>query len=233
MLSLRDSGKLIGRSASLRNAAHRCNLPFPLSLRNFIHTRGCPFPSCIRLHLKVWTTPNIPIETMLNRMREVYSTAGILVTVLTRQDFTSSSIVTSLRDLDVVANCPAGQVTAEQVQLFNNRDNVGDLELAIHFVRSTNPVLNGCASHPDDIFGAVVTQIASVWTLAHEIGHVMGLSHISGENQGCPDSMPNCCSTPDTTRLMTGCSTSNITGTPTIDQGEIDTLRGSSLIHET
>jgi hypothetical protein len=207
-------------------------LQFPLSLRSFINTRGCPFSSCIRLHLKVWTNPNISIETMLNRMREVYSTADIGVVVVTREDLTGTNIVTPLRDLDVVPNCPSGQTTTEQIQLFNNRANVGDLELAIHFVRSTNPTLNGCAAHPDDIFGAVVTQIASVWTLAHEIGHVMGLVHISGEHQGCPSTNPNCCSTPDTTRLMTGCSTSNITGTPTIDQSEITALRSSTLARQ-
>jgi hypothetical protein len=57
----------------------------------------------------------------------------------------------------------------------------------------------------------------------------MGLRHISGEDTDCPDSVPNCCSTPDRTRLMTGCSTSEIVGTPTIDQSEIDALRSSSL----
>jgi len=181
------------------------------------------------LHLKVWSNPIVPIEKMLNRMREIYSTAGIGVVVATREDITSFNIVTSLRDLDVVPLCPSGQTTQEQDQLFSNRDNVGDRELAIHFVRVTTPPLNGCAAHPDDISGAVVTSIASQWTLAHEIGHVLGLSHISGEDTNCPSSNPNCCSTPDRTRLMTGCSTSKIVGTPTIAQNEIDTLRSSNL----
>ena len=233
MASLRDSGKLVGTSASVRQVAQQCQLPFPLSLRNFINHRGCPFSTCIRLHLKVWAIPTNPIETMLNRMREIYRTAAIGVVVASREDFTSADIVTSLRDLDVVNNCPAGQLTNEQVQLFNNRNNVGELDIAVHFVQwSTNPALNGCASHPGDLFGAVVTQVASVWTLAHEIGHVMGLQHVSGEHQGCPNSNLTCCSTPDRTRLMTGCSTSAITGTPTIDQSEIDALRSSSLARE-
>jgi hypothetical protein len=229
MLSLRDSGKLVGRSASVGQVASACNLEFPLSLRTFINTKGCPFPSSVRLHLKVWSNPTISIESMLNRMREVYRTAGIGVVVATREDFTSFDIVTSLRDLDVVPSCPSGQTTGEQDQLFNNRDNVGEHDLAIHFVRVTTPPLNGCAAHPDDIFGAVVTRIASVWTLAHEVGHVLGLRHISGEHTNCPSLNAKCCSTPDRTRLMTGCSTSLITGTPTIDQSEIDALRGSRL----
>jgi hypothetical protein len=182
----------------------------------------------IRLHLKVWSNPNVAIATMLTSMQDIYGTAGIGVVVGSREDLTGTNIVTSLRDLDVVPTCPSGQLTNEQKQLFNNRDNVGEFDVVAHFVRTTSPPLNGCASHPEAVFGAVVTQVASVWTLAHEIGHVMGLEHISGENTGCPDTMPRCCSTPDTSRLMTGCSTSAIVGTPVIVQNEIDTLRNSN-----
>ena len=182
----------------------------------------------IRLHLKVWTNPTIPIQTMITRMQDVYGTAGIGVVVASRQDLTGANIHTALRDLDVVPTCPAGQLTGEQIQLFNNRDNVGEFDVVAHFVRSTSPVLNGCASHPDNVFGAAITQIASVWTMAHEIGHVLGLQHISGENTNCPNSTPNCCSTPNFSRLMTGCSTSNIVGTPVFAQSEIDTIRSSS-----
>ena len=35
----------------------------------------------IRLHLKVWTTPNVAIATMLTSMQDLYSTAGIGVVV--------------------------------------------------------------------------------------------------------------------------------------------------------
>jgi hypothetical protein len=182
----------------------------------------------IRLHLKIWTNPTIPISTMLTRMQDLYGTAGIGVVVASRQDLTGANILTALRDLDVVPTCPAGQLTGEQIQLFNNRDNVGESDVVAHFVRSTNPVLNGCASHPDGVFGAAITQIASVWTMAHEIGHVLGLRHIDGENTNCPQGNQTCCSTPDFTRLMTGCGTNGIVGTPVLVQSEMDTLRSSS-----
>ena len=182
----------------------------------------------IRLHLKIWTNPTISIQTMLTRMQDLYGTAGIGVVVASREDLTGANILTALRDLDVVANCPAGQLTGEQIQLFNNRDNVGEFDVVAHFVRSTSPILNGCASHPDNVFGAAITQIASVWTMAHEIGHVLGLSHVGGENTNCPQSTPNCCSTPNVSRLMTGCGTNNIVGTPILVQSEVDTIRSSS-----
>jgi hypothetical protein len=42
---------------------------------------------CVRLHLKVWTTPNIAIQTMLTRMQDLFGTAGIGVVVASREDF--------------------------------------------------------------------------------------------------------------------------------------------------
>jgi hypothetical protein len=182
----------------------------------------------IRLHFKVWTTPTIPIQTMLTNMQDLFGIAGIGVVVASREDLTGGNILTSLRDLDVVPKCPSGELTGEQIQLFNNRDNVGEFDVVAHFVRSTSPILNGCAAHPADVFGAAVTQIASPWTLAHEIGHVMGLLHIGGENTNCPASDETCCSTPNFGRLMTGCGTGNIVGTPVLGQDEIDSLRSSS-----
>jgi hypothetical protein len=243
MLSLRDSGKLVGSAASVKQVAQQCKLPFPLSLRQFINTQGCPFSRCNRLHLKVLTDPtNFPIETMLNRMREVYSNAGIGVVVASREALTADVLgddnFTTLNDLDV-GECRAA-TTNEQDQLFENQNNVPDgerdHEIVVFFVRTatTNAggQLNGCAAHPDGRPGAVVAQIASQWTLAHEVGHVLDLRHIEGEHTNCPINNPSCCSTPDFTRLMTGCSTSNITGTPTIDTTEIKAMKKSNLTRQ-
>ena len=136
-----------------------------------------------------------------------------------------------LLDLDA-GTCQMGSTTAEQDELFAIRGTAGANDVVVYFVRSvttTGPnggAQNGCAAHPAGQPGAAIAQIESPWTLAHEVGHVLGLSHISGEK----DTNGNCV-TPDFTRLMTGCSTSNIVTTPTLSTDEFKTITGSPFVH--
>jgi hypothetical protein len=117
-----------------------------------------------------------------------------------------------LNDVDVDP-CVVGSVTTEQAQLFANRNSVGPDDIVVYFVRSTSPPLNGCASHPAGRPGAVVTQGASQWTMAHEIGHVLGLNHVN-----------------DSDRLMTGGGTANITKPPPdLVPSEVQTMDASGL----
>jgi hypothetical protein len=225
MPNLSDSCRMVGSPASVLQASRRANMQFPLSLRGFISAPLCPFSKCIRIHLKTLTNPTVAVSTMLVRMRQVYQTADIGVEVGSRESLANIPSFAALNDLNVGA-CVAGTTTTAQNQLFQNRNNVAENEIVVYFVRSLVPAANGCAIHPPAEDGAAVAQIASRWTVAHEVGHVLGLSHISGENLGPGGSN---CSSPDFTRLMTGCGTSKITGIPTVVQSEIDTIRGSNL----
>src|SRR5215216_6084162 len=123
MPSLRDSGKFVGRSVA--ETAAGCGLSFPVSVRELLERAGCPFPRRIRLHLKVLTNPNVAIETMLTRMREVFATAGIRVEVATREGLTPAILganFTVLNDLDV-GECSSAAISTEQNQLFQNQND--------------------------------------------------------------------------------------------------------------
>ena len=162
----------------------------------------------VRVHAKVLTTPNVAINTSIARMREVYATCGIAVQLVT----TESLNLPPLNDVDV-GQCLLGQTTAEQDQLFANRNNVGANDVVVYFVRSTVPPFNGCASHPSGRPGAVVAQGATQWTVGHEVGHVLGLRHVN-----------------DNDRLMTGNGTANITNPPPdLIASECSTMHASPL----
>ena len=179
----------------------------------------------IRLLLKTLIAPKVDLNEMISKMRLVYATASIMVDEGPRESLTVTMPGGSLQLDFNVAKCIGGQTpTADQKRLFANRNNVGADDIVVYVVRQTIPPLNGCAAFPPGMPGVVVTQNASAWTLAHEVGHVLGLGHIPGEKDA-----EDQCVAPDFTRLMTGCGTSNITGTPTITVGEIATMQGSDF----
>jgi hypothetical protein len=145
---------------------------------------------------------------MLASMREVYEPAGFRI--IRASDETLNLPLLNVVD---VAGCVRGSTTAEQNTLFANRNNVGANDVVVYFVQATNPPLNGCAAHPSGRPGAVVASIASRWTLGHEVGHVLGLNHVSNND-----------------RLMTGNGTANITNPPPdLIASEIATITASSL----
>ena len=163
----------------------------------------------IRLHIKSLTAPTrFSINTMISNMRLTFATAQVGVKYLSFEVLN----LADLNDLDVGA-CTLGSTTTEQTQLFSHRNSAGAKDIVVYFVRSTVPPFNGCASHPAGRPGAVVASGASQWTMAHEVGHVLGIHHVNDSN-----------------RLMTGGGTDNITNPPPdIIASESATMLGSAL----
>jgi hypothetical protein len=203
---------MVGTPASVRAAAQKSGMSFPLSLRTFITAPGCPYLKCIKLHLKVLTDPGVNVGTSLIAMRQVYDTAFMGVCVASRESLRDIPDFSLLDVVDVGA-CTPSRLTAEQLQLFDHKNNVAFHDISVYFVLATNPTLNGCAAHPRNRDGAVVASIASRWTMAHEIGHVLGLRHVG-----------------DNARLMFGGGTGLIVGIPTLVQDEIRRMHDSNLV---
>lgn len=190
------------------NAGSKCPATGAHSQTGSGNYRLVPVTTTVRVHTKVLTSPNIPIETLFHNMREVFATGAIDVEWVSNQTLN----LPALNDVDA-GSCVLGVTTPEQNQLFMNRNNVGANEMVVYFVRSTVPPYNGCAAHPAGKPGAVVVQGATQWTFAHELGHVLGLFHVNNNN-----------------RLMTGNGTANITNPPPdLVVSEINTMVASSL----
>ena len=163
----------------------------------------------LRVHAKVLSEPTSTGRAqMIQSMQSVYANVGIDVIIASIETLS----LPLLNDLDVGA-CTMGSTTTEQNQLFANRNNAGPNDVCVYFVRSTVPPLNGCAAFPSGRPGAVITSVASPWTMAHECGHVLGLAHVADPN-----------------RLMMGGGTWNITNPPPdLIQSEINTMLASPL----
>ena len=135
-------------------------------------------PACVRLHLKVLSDPEVSINTMLTAMRVIYATVGIRIRHLS----TETLDLPALDDL-LVGEDRFEPTSDEHIELFTHRNGVEDGDVVVYLLRSTEPPLNGTAAHPPDRPGAVVTSGATEYTLAHEVGHVLGLGHIQNNDR--------------------------------------------------
>ena len=166
----------------------------------------------VRVHVKVLFNPTLAIDQMVQSMQSVYESVGLRVHRVSTETLNLPALI----DCDV-GGCTMGSTTGEQNTLFGNRNFAWGSDVVVYFVRSTVPAFNGCAAFPAGRPGAVVASIATQWTMAHEVGHVLGLAHVNDNN-----------------RLMTGNGTSNITNPPPdLIATEVNTMRATPLTFET
>jgi hypothetical protein len=165
-----------------------------------------------RLHIRILKDPFISIRNMIKFMTDVYSAHGIRPQVIGREELN----LPDLQILDVGTCDHAAPLTNEQELLFNERNGAGPLDIVAYFVELTIPPLNGCARFPPGKPGLVVAHMSSRWTLAHEVGHVLGLDHVADPN--------------DHRSLMTGSGTLEIGSTPPVlSVPEVNRIRNSPL----
>lgn len=133
----------------------------------------------VRLHIKVIEPPSRGVDALVAGMTQVYSTIGIRV-----EHVSTETLDLGEEFLDIeTGSCLSTKLESEQLALFENRNNAGPNDVVVYIVRTINPARVGCAAHPPGRPGAVVAFFANEWTIAHEVGHVLGLGHVDDDDR--------------------------------------------------
>lgn len=140
----------------------------------------------LNVHIKILTQPvNITVANMMQNMNTLFSEANIVVTHTTQNpgqlDLTPDDFA-FLNELDV-GECDVIP-SEEQQDLSRHRGNV-PATVVVVFICDTvlgtvagRPAgLDGCSTHLPGAPMVVIRKLASPYSLAHEIGHILGLIH--------------------------------------------------------
>ena len=132
------------------------------------------------VHIRILTTPDIPVSQMVEAMSALFVRANISVELKSTEKLNLSQDDLEFLNAIDVGNCDATP-SDDQVQLSQFRDGVGANETVIYFcesVKASDGIKGGCASHPQGVPMVVISSRSSfIYTMAHEVGHLLGLGH--------------------------------------------------------
>ena len=165
----------------------------------------------INVHARIVSDPvRFTVDQMFQAAVRLFSTFGLNLSLqsidrLQRPEF---------RTLDLGEQCVFREVSPSQAELYANRNGVPDGEIVAYFVETLVPPCFGCAGHLRGAPAFVIDSYASLWTVAHELAHVLGLEYHVTEAQ----------------RLMTESTERITTNLPQVTQQEIDLMLGSDFV---
>ena len=170
----------------------------------------------IRLHLRIIVEPTITTQTLVDACRSVFAQAGVSINVRSKRILNlSAADQLKFMPVKVRNSCKGAGLTSEQTDLFGLAASVDSRHVVVLLVHSTDKAMEGCAQHPAGRPGAIVTSIAAKWTMAHELGHLLGLVHVTAKS-----------------RLMYNGGTIGITANPPVlNSSEISQINQSNLLH--
>lgn len=145
----------------------------------------------VRLHLRSLGNPRVPELQALRNAQATFGQYGIFIEFQSGQSLPDAvdhdRQCLSLERVDVGSCTMPQDMTTQQDALFGygSRQGVAANDIICYWVdqvESGGSRLAGCASHPNALPACVVSALGSPWTLAHEVGHVLGLSHTNGRD---------------------------------------------------
>ena len=168
---------LAALSVAARKASGRITTP----LLSQDSTSRSPADGGFKSLLAINNTIQNFIDTQFTELLNLYTRSGIDARRGTTEDLSGNTSLSSLLALDV-GQCLLGQPTQEHIALFANRNNAGPNDLVVYIVQTLQGGAGnfvGCATHPNARPGAAIVQSNARWLLSHELGHVLGLRHVS------------------------------------------------------
>lgn len=169
----------------------------------------------VNVHTKVFEAPiQFSIDEMVQEAREIFGEIGIEITQVTDEamDLTDPEIA-SLASVDVGACTTLTDISEDHRDLALLRDHaIPDTDIVVYFCKYVS-VGRGCAALLPNGPMAILAVTASLYTLAHEIGHLLGLFHVT-----------------DTNRLMVDRTTTIINPPPDLIEEEIAIIKKSRFV---